>query len=367
MTTAGPTVDVDTEVEPTVMPPTESGEPNESSTGEQGVCGDGKVDPGEACDDANTNNLDYCTTLCRFPSCTDGLVSGNETDLDCGGDCKACAEGAVCVEGADCSSQVCLHETCVNAFSCRDLIEAKPQLPDGDYTINPDGPGGVIPFTVHCDMTHDGGGWTLIFVSSDDDQDTWTFAERTLMTTNEQVVGSLQARDRDFKSPAYHTLPFADMLFIHAPSEVWASYADVGSGTNDFGSFLASKPERVCDFDLPGDGVPLSAGSLTAGGRLCDTNLYFNRGDHEGSLATCQNLEADLNNATFGPVWNTSNNADCPFDDPATASLGPRYQCTECDPGVGETEGNGRGFGAVLELNTGVAGAGDNRVEVYVR
>ena len=46
--------------------------------------------------------------------------------------------------------------------SCKEIKEQYPSEPSGTYTIDPDGTGGVAPFEVECDMTTDGGGWTVI-------------------------------------------------------------------------------------------------------------------------------------------------------------------------------------------------------------
>ena len=56
--------------------------------------------------------------------------------------------------------------------SCRHLLslgnETGVQFPDGVYTINPDGKG---PVNTYCDMSRDGGGWTLLVTSH---TNTWT-------------------------------------------------------------------------------------------------------------------------------------------------------------------------------------------------
>jgi len=46
--------------------------------------------------------------------------------------------------------------------SCASLLAAGTTQ-DGVYTADPDGPGGFAEIPVRCDMTRDGGGWTLVF------------------------------------------------------------------------------------------------------------------------------------------------------------------------------------------------------------
>jgi cysteine-rich repeat protein len=53
------------------------------------VCGDGKVGPGEGCDDGNQNDGDECTNDCALATCGDGKVApteqcddGNQDDTD---------------------------------------------------------------------------------------------------------------------------------------------------------------------------------------------------------------------------------------------------------------------------------------------
>ena len=47
--------------------------------------------------------------------------------------------------------------------NCLDHLRFRHIRTDGIYPIDPDGPAGPIaPFEVFCDMTKEGGGWTLI-------------------------------------------------------------------------------------------------------------------------------------------------------------------------------------------------------------
>jgi hypothetical protein len=50
---------------------------------------------------------------CAAPSCTDGLLNGSETDVDCGGSCPlTCDNGQGCEAGTDCASGICTNGTC---------------------------------------------------------------------------------------------------------------------------------------------------------------------------------------------------------------------------------------------------------------
>src|SRR5581483_560027 len=81
------------------------------------TCGNGVVDPGEECDDANGGNTDACTTTCHFNVCGDGFVRAGVEDCDDGnaadGDCcsSTCTfegAGAPCPDDGDpCSGDTC--------------------------------------------------------------------------------------------------------------------------------------------------------------------------------------------------------------------------------------------------------------------
>ncbi len=79
---------------------------------ELAACGDGLVGPGEACDDANDDDDDECTNVCALASCGDAVVQpgedcddGDTDDTDaCLGTCVAatCGDGVVQVGVEEC-------------------------------------------------------------------------------------------------------------------------------------------------------------------------------------------------------------------------------------------------------------------------
>jgi hypothetical protein len=50
--------------------------------------------------------------------------------------------------------------------NCNEILQNNPGSPDGVYTIDPDGSGTNTAFNCFCDMTTDGGGWTLVLLNN---------------------------------------------------------------------------------------------------------------------------------------------------------------------------------------------------------
>ena len=88
-------------------------------------CGNGTLDADEECDGHEMGGSTckslgyhsgtlYCTATCSLDRsscalCTDKIMNGNETDVDCGGGtCLKCSDGKKCNSGSDCRSTRCV-------------------------------------------------------------------------------------------------------------------------------------------------------------------------------------------------------------------------------------------------------------------
>lgn len=94
---------------------------------------------GAKCRDANDCESAYCFSdgTCQLEEgdCSDGLPNGEETDVDCGGlICDPCVDGSVCLAGSDCVSGIC------NAQS---FCESEPDT-DGDGILDDGDDSGTV-------------------------------------------------------------------------------------------------------------------------------------------------------------------------------------------------------------------------------
>ncbi|PCC67740.1 Myxococcus cysteine-rich repeat-containing protein [Nannocystis exedens] len=111
--------------EPTPVTSTEPETTSTSTTVGPGFCGDGVVDGGEECDDANRIDTDDCVG-CKFAVCGDGFVQagveacddGNRVDTDACSGCIAafCGDGVVQAGVEECDEDGDNCENCVRVY-----------------------------------------------------------------------------------------------------------------------------------------------------------------------------------------------------------------------------------------------------------
>lgn len=102
------------------------------------------------------------TTGCTRPS---GYVSNNTDCKDTNDNVHPGVNEVANGLDDDCDGTV---DDGVYFTTCKEIKRSIPSSVDGTFTIDPDGSVGVIlPYLTYCDMTTDGGGWTLVAYAGD--------------------------------------------------------------------------------------------------------------------------------------------------------------------------------------------------------
>ncbi len=111
--------------------------PNGAACGECAACAGGAcvaiaqgADPFDDCAGA-----DVCSGSLGLCGCSDGVLGGDETAVDCGGACGPCGLGSACTSASDCATGHCFDGVCCNvscADACSSCTLALTGLPDGE-------------------------------------------------------------------------------------------------------------------------------------------------------------------------------------------------------------------------------------------
>jgi len=244
--------------------------------------------------------LGACAT--GFGNCDNNAVNGCETNTQSSNaHCGAC--GTVCG-----SATTCVAGSCQPLASCAALHTAFPSLANGVYRIDPDGSGPGAVVEVFCDMTVEGGGWTLlatVFNSTGTDTRRWN--TDTVFMDN-TTFGTVTARNTDdYKSPAYTTVTGRSLLV--QTDEYYFGFNNLAPSPMSFGAYVNSQVTPNCSTTWLRSGVDFASTNLTSDQRSV---LGFAVRGHDfnggaivggGGCAMRGTNENSFLNFVAGPSW----------------------------------------------------------------
>ena len=110
--------------------------------------------------------------------------------------------------------------------SCARVLAVFPDSETALYVIDIDGSGAEEAFDTICDMSTDGGGWTLVGIVSGADGDSWTDYD---VWSDSSEFGDPESGD-DYKNIAWSTLEF-DQIFLKGSGTKITTAGDFGAAS----------------------------------------------------------------------------------------------------------------------------------------
>lgn len=101
--------------------------------------------------------------------------------------------------------------------SCSQILSVWPTAPSGMYKINPVGPAATGAYNVFCDMTNDGGGWTLLAKIDNNKRTTFDYNSSLWTNTGATYNNNLSiyptVDGTEHRNPAFNNMSFTKLRF----------------------------------------------------------------------------------------------------------------------------------------------------------